>query len=62
MVIIYLLSMKIENTIMIKKIQKYTLKTDVKMSFFFFLIFSFFLNLISSFPPWWKKFTIAEKR
>ncbi len=56
MVIIYPLLMKIENMIMIRKTGKYTLKTDVKMSFSFFLIFSFFLNLISSFTPRGKKF------
>ncbi len=57
MVIIYPLAMKIENTISIKKIQKYTFKADVKMTFSFFLFFSFFLNLISSLKPRWKKFT-----
>ncbi len=49
MVIIYPLPMKIEDTITIRKIRKYTLKADVKVSFLFFLIFSDFLNLICSF-------------
>ncbi len=60
MVIIYPLPLKMENTIKIRKIWKYTLKADVTMSFSFFLIFSFFLVLISFFTVWWKKFTNSK--